>query len=237
MDKEYTEETERSRKLLRPILKLAKGKEEYSRKCKMEDDILIIHGKKYSTKNLHKLPADINGFKASSKESDTALAFFGELNPFSNFNISPFSHDGTNYHSSEQFIQAQNADHFKDIVSKHKIMNTKTPTECKEIAREITNYNNESWREVAKERCKPGIAAKFLNNEHLIKLLKSTRQKKLVEACYDTLWGTGVPLHDNDCLNENKWANIGIQGEILMEIREELENSIDHAPMDVTVGP
>ena len=218
MDREYTEETERSRKLLRPILKLAKGKEEYSGKCKMEDDILIIHGKKYSTKNLHKLPADINSFKASLKESDTALAFFRELNSFSNFNILPFTHDGTNYHSSEQFIQAQKVDHFKDKESKCQILNARIPLECKEIAREITNYNHESWREVAKERCKPGIAAKFLNNEHLIKLLKSTKQKKLVEACYDKLWGTRVPLHDNDCLNENMWTNFGIQGEILLEI-------------------
>ena len=104
VDREYTEETERSRKLLRLILKLAKGKEEYSGKCKIEEDILVIHGKKYTTKNLHKLPSDINRFKASSKESDTVLAFFGELNPFSNFNISPFTLEGQNYHSSEQFI-------------------------------------------------------------------------------------------------------------------------------------
>ena len=73
VDREYTEEIEHSRRLLRPILKLAKSQEKYSGKCKMEEDTLIILGQKYTTKNLHSLPSDISGYKASSKESDTAL--------------------------------------------------------------------------------------------------------------------------------------------------------------------
>ena len=53
----------------------------------MDADTLINQGRKYTTKNLHSLPSDISGYKASSKESETSVAFFGELSPFSNFNI------------------------------------------------------------------------------------------------------------------------------------------------------
>ena len=44
VDREYTEEIECSRRLLRPILKLTKIQEKYSGKYKMEEDTLIILG-------------------------------------------------------------------------------------------------------------------------------------------------------------------------------------------------
>ena len=87
MDREFTQDIENQRKLLRPILKLARTKETYKGKCKLVDDHLVIHGMKYYTTDIHKLPADLSGFHASSKLDDEGkiLAFFGELNPLSNF--------------------------------------------------------------------------------------------------------------------------------------------------------
>ena len=49
-----------------------------------------------------------------------------------------------------------------------------------------------------------------------------------MEACYDQLWGTGIPLKDGDCLTEDKWTNVGIQGEMLMEICHELNQNANH---------
>ena len=49
--------------------------------------------------------------------------------------------------------------------------------------------------------------------------------KKLVECCYDTLWGTGVPITDKDCSKEKYWKGTRILGECLMEVRDELKNS------------
>ena len=43
----------------------------------------------------------------------------------------------------------------------------------------------------------------------------------LVEASHDNVWGTGIPLSDINCLNRKHWKNIGILGEILMDIRKE----------------
>ena len=156
----------------------------------MDGDTLIIQGRKYTTKNLHSLPSDISGYKASSKESETSLAFFGELSPFSNFNISPFTLHGQHYHSSEQFIQAQKAEFFSDTGTRNEILKAATPQEYKDLARNIAGYNQERWNTVAKTLCKQGIEAKFMSNPYLVNILQSTGDKILVEPCYDKLWGT-----------------------------------------------
>ena len=53
-------------------------------------------------------------------------------------------------------------------------------------------------------------------------MFEVTEDKLLVEACYEKLWGTGIPLHHPDCLNKEKWSNKGIMSEMLGEIRDEL---------------
>ena len=53
-------------------------------------------------------------------------------------------------------------------------------------------------------------------------MFEVTGNKSLVEACYEKLWGTGIPLHHPDCLNQKKWYNKGIMSEMLSEIRAEL---------------
>ena len=68
LDREYCEEVERKRKLLRPIMRCAKNHTDYKRKCRMENDTIVIKGKHYTINNLHQLPAEINGFEATSKK-------------------------------------------------------------------------------------------------------------------------------------------------------------------------
>ena len=61
-----------------------------------------------------------------------------------------------------------------------------------------------------------------------MQVLHATKGMKLVEASFDKVWGTGVPIHSEDCLTEEKWHGVGILGEILMQIREEM--SITNLP-------
>ena len=49
-------------------------------------------------------------------------------------------------------------------------------------------------------------------------MFEVTEDKLLVEACYEKLWGTGIPLHHPDCLNKEKWSNKGIMSEMLGEL-------------------
>ena len=136
------DEIEKQRKLLRPILQLARGIEAYQGKCKLEDNYLVIHGKKYGTSDLHKLPNDLSGFHASSKIDDknAVHAFFRELSPFSNFHPAHFKVDGVEYNSSEQFIQNQKALLFNDLDTSDRKMISSTLLECKDLGKEVKGF-------------------------------------------------------------------------------------------------
>ena len=224
LDREYNEETESNRRILRPILKAARSKAEYKKKCKMEGDNLIIKGVTYTVNNFASLPEELNGYNSTSKQDENSIGFFGELNPMSNFHRCNFEVNGINYHSAEQFIQMEKAIYFKDRNVANKIQEADTPIDCKQLAREITNVSHEEWKKTAKEICYPGIKAKFVQNENLKNILKNTGTLTLMECSYDTLWGAGIPLHREDCLNSSAWTSVGLLGEIVMDIRRELES-------------
>ena len=97
-------------------------------------------------------------------------------------------------------------------------MNTQSPLECKMLAREINNYNHEDWCSIAKNMCEGGIKVKFEQDPLLKEKLLSTKGKTLVECCSDYIWGTGIPLGDEDALRQEKWVNQGILGEMLQEL-------------------
>ena len=94
-------------------------------------------------------------------------------------------------------------------------MRAETALECKNLARDIKNFEPERWKQMAKASCTPGILAKFKQNLPLANLLKSTGDKKLVECCKDHDWGNGIPLYDANCLDSNQWHSQGLLGEIL----------------------
>ena len=104
MDREYTEEIDRERKLLRPILKEAHKHQEFKGKCKLEGGDLIILGKKYNMGNLHTLPSPLSGFHVTSRNKNNIIGFFGELNPLSNFHPAAFYVKDQSFDSSEQYM-------------------------------------------------------------------------------------------------------------------------------------
>ena len=85
---------------------------------------------------------------------------------------------------------------------------------------EIANYNRDEWNKSAENLCYEGIRQKFVQNPSLQNYLLDTGNKTLVEASYDNVWGTGIPLGSVDSLNPTKWKSIGILGKILMKIRD-----------------
>ena len=230
-DREYPLEVEYERKVLRPILKAARKIPAMEKKCKLEGATLHIKGRPYTVRTLHKLPKELNVFKISSKSNSDTIGFYGQLNPLSNFHPAPFVHEGITFHSSEQWIQYQKALFASDIGSCNKILTTKTAIEAKLLSHKIEDLDSDAWDEVAKTRCKPGIAAKFHQNPRLMESLLRTKDKKLVECAKNTLWGTGYALSNDDCLVSTNWHNQGILGEMLEEIREEEKTKIQEVPM------
>ena len=224
IDKEYSQTTEKERRLVRPILRAARRMDKYKGKVQMEGPHLVVDGKHYHRQNLHTLPKDLDPIESTCKTNDTIIGFFGELHPFSNFHPCKFTCDGKEFHSSEQFIQMKAAEYFEDQVAKERIINACDAQECKEIARDINNFNKNEWSTVAEELCEPGITQKFLQNETLLCYLMETGNKTIVESSWDEVWGTGKHIGSKDALNKNKWTSNGLLGKILMGIRDkELE--------------
>ena len=176
--------------------------------------------------NLRSLPPDLSGYKYTSRENQETIGFYGELNPMSNFYNCEFTVNNLKFHSSEQLIEFNKAKHFGDHVTMSQIMYADTPLECKQLSREIVNYDENNWRQVAKNMCQEGITEKFKQNPTVSDILLETGNKKLVESSFDKFWGTGISLSNRNCLDQKMWANNGgILGEMLMTTRDLLRNN------------
>ena len=221
IDKEYSKSTEKERRLLRPVIKAARRLDKYKGVCRLEGPQLVIEGKRYHRYNIHNLPEDLKPMEVTSRSDEETLAFFGELNPLSNFHPCKFELEGETFNSSEQYIQWTKARFCGDNIACDRILNCDDAADCKEVSRDIVNLNRKGWIDAAESLCFKGIQAKFNQNEHLMEILLSTGEKNLVEASYDDVWGTGQYLGSKDCLNQTKWKSLGILGRILMKIRSE----------------
>ena len=216
IDREYLMDVERKRKTLLPILRAAKRSSEYKKQSRLEDDKIVLKGRRYDVNTLNQFPEELNVFKVTTRENAETIGYFGEINPLSNFYPATFTHDGVQYISSEQFIQANKAKYFGDREAYNQIMGCSTSLECKCMSRQIRNVDVNKWDMVAGDLCQPGIESKFLQNPPLMDtLLWKTGQKTIVECTSDRLWGTGIPLNDPNCLDSSKWINQGIMGQIL----------------------
>ena len=223
VDKEYPAEIEKKRQILRPIFTAAKRSNKYKKMCRMEKDILVIKGKRYNVNELHKLPKSLKPANVTSKTSDSVYGYFGELNPLSNFFPAPFMYGDMSFHCSEQLIQFKKAELFKDKSAIKRIMQTSTGHQCKLEGQNISNFNRKKWENEAYSLCKPGIKQKFLTNETPRQLLLTkTKGKRIAECTKDDVWGCGMAIQNEKCLDTNMWTGQGIMGQILEEIRAEL---------------
>ena len=238
VDCQYNNETERRRRRLRPILQAARRLTKYRGECRMEADVLVIKGTRYTMKNLDQLPEDLSTFNVSSVTTTDACVFFGELNPYSNFYPAGFYEGGNYFSSSEQYIQYKKAVYFKDSQVAEEIMTTDDPLECKKLSRNIDNYSEHRWNQVAYDICEPGVHAKFRQNIKLSNLLIMSGNKKLAEASRDDVWGTGFYLGHVHCADPDKWINQGILGQMLCKLRAELQqNNTNISQVMNTCGP
>ena len=228
VNREFSPEVERKRRAMLPILRAARHNDNYKKQIRLEKDKVVIKGKDYDMSNIHDLPEDLNTFKVTSKGDGCVVGYFGELNPLSYFFPAKFTFDGLNFISSEQFIQASKAEFFGDTDVYNQIMGCKHSVDCKDISKKIKGVDNSKWDMVAADLCRPGIRQKFVQNPILLEILvKRTGTMRIVECSKDRLWGTGIPLTQDDCLNCDNWISPGIMGKILEDIRMEFCNQFD----------
>ena len=227
MNQEYGDATERERQFLQPILRAATKKSEYRRRCRLEDDHLIIKGKTFTRQNINDLPDDISAFKVTSRENENTVGFFGELNPLSNFYRCYFKINEKWFHSSKQYIQMKKALYFGDCTTAIKIIMADDALECKRLSREIESFDAQAWSEVAEAETYYGISEKFKQNINLRRILLQTGEKTLVESSYDRTWGSGIQLNTANALSKETWSGTNLLGKILMDIRDDINNEND----------
>ena len=120
---------------------------------------------------LKQLPEELAPYKMAQHSSASCLVFQGLHSPLSNFHQSPFNIDGQVFNMAEQFIQYTKACHFRDYKTSEKIKQSTDPFEAKILSRNISNYDRDAWKRIAKDACYPGIKAKFEKNTMLLQFL------------------------------------------------------------------
>ena len=181
----------------------------------------MINGTHYSVDELDRLPNEIAAYKAAEKSNDSHTIFAGELSAYSNFHPSSFMIEGQTYHSSEQYIQYQKALTFDDSYVANKILSAETAIECKRLSYQINGVDTDLWHNEGYDMCYEGIKEKFLQNDNLLSMLKTTAPKILAKATPDHLWGTGISLCDNSTLDTSKWMSPGWLSKMLITIRSD----------------
>lgn len=145
----------------------------------------------------------------TTRETDTGIyGFFGKYRPLSNFDITPFTHDGLVYKSAEHaFHCAKTLD--KDWFTL--IFNAATPSEAKKLGRQCPLRSD--WNDVRFDIMRSITFSKFVNSPALRKLLLSTEDKYLEETndWGDSFWGFDLQKGGKNYL-----------GHILMSVRNEL---------------
>lgn len=146
--------------------------------------------------------------------------FYG--GPFSQWYMSSFIIDHIIYYTAEQYMMAQKALMFGDMVNYNNIINTKSPKLAKEFGRKVQNFNAKKWTNVCKDIVYEGNYAKFNQNVLIKSQLLDTAPKILVEASpYDKIWGIGLSADDIRVNDQKQWLGTNWLGEILTKLRND----------------
>ena len=136
-----------------------------------------------------------------------------------------FEVDGTLYRSAEQFMMAEKARLFGDLLIREQIFQSKHPKQAKELGRKVSGFKQDIWINERYDIVKRGNLAKFSQNAELKEFLLKTGNRVLVEASpVDKIWGIGLSADDKDIENPHKWQGLNLLGFALMEVRDELED-------------
>ena len=170
--------------------------------------------------------------------------FFGNASPFSQWHPAQFTVDGIEYCCAEQYMMHQKAGEsspacsstlthppsllvlFKDQQMAEKILATSEPRKQKALGRRVSNFDKQVWKENCKDVVRTASRAKFDQNPALMEALLATAGTTLVEASpRDRIWGIGLSANNKKALDRATWRGTNWLGEILTQIRDELEHT------------
>lgn len=217
------------RKILMPYF-LSARKREGVNNVKLNLDKLTIRGKDYSVDQLASIPTDLRpgdmaNEMVATKESENVVVFASKKSIFSNLYECEFEIEEQVYNSTEQRIQTEKAKLFHDLESVEKIMQEKDSFRQMQLGKSVKNFKKKLWDTNAANIVKIANRAKYMQNEHAKAALLNTRNKRLGEATLHPTFGIGLRIGADDVINPEKWSRRNLMGNILEEIRKELQDA------------
>lgn len=156
------------------------------------------------------------------RTTDNYVFFWNGI--YSQWAFSPFTIDGYEYVTAEQYMMHQKALFFGDEEVAAKIMATDKPNEQKSLGRQVKNFNADRWARVGLAIVYKGNYAKFTQNEELKKELMATGDRMIVEASpYDQIWGIGMGEDQEGIENPMNWKGQNLLGWAIMMVRQHLK--------------
>ena len=118
---------------------------------------------------------------------------------------------------------AQKAKLFHDAAMYTAILRTRSPKECKQLGRQVSNFDPSTWDTVRYEVLLTAIRAKFSQNRELKQALINTGDSIIAEASpYDDIFGIKMTAEEALQVSPDQWRGQNILGRALMDVRMEL---------------
>lgn len=159
----------------------------------------------------------------STKPEEKFHFFWG--GPFSQWHYSEFTdpnYPGITFKNAEMYMMFRKNEIFRGSYG-DKILNAKSPSECKKFGRLVENFDPAVWEKHDFEIVFKGNYLKFTQNPDLLEELLDTEGTTLVEASpYDKIWGIGLYDTDPRAQSRDTWEGQNKLGECLTMLRDYL---------------
>lgn len=141
---------------------------------------------------------------------------------FSNWSPLPADYKGIRFSSSEHLFMYLKAKFFNDEQIAEKIIQARTYRTAKKLGRDVSGFDEDSWKQVREDMMYQALKAKFDTNKEFREALLSKEflGKTFVEASpYDKIWGIGISVED--AFEGKKWKGNNLLGKVLTKLRDE----------------
>ena len=196
--------------------------ENHQDRISIEDDKIILDGKKIGVDNFDDLPDEIHPRDIATERRGNVTFFFRTDSPLSNHHKCEISMGGVKFNCVEQAYFYKKAVICKDDEAKGRIMATRSPGIQKGLGEKIVD--TAQWTQKKLDIMGHICAEKFKQNEHLRNFLLNTDNTYLAEDNpQDSYFGIGLSRNSPRSKNQAnfKTNNLGV---ILMRIRDECRN-------------
>lgn len=201
---------------LRCIVNHAKSKNVNAR---ILGDKISIDNKTYSYKDIDRLPQGLKISDAKMIDTPRGIAFQSQYAFLSNFFPTPVKYNGLHFASAEHAYQYKRAIFLGNQDAAHNARIAKTSQEAKRAGACL--LSNKEWDLSKMDTMKKIVFAKFAQSKSLQERLLDTGDRPLIEASYDSYWGSGLPLTARKMI-PGDWQGKNFLGAILAECRAEI---------------